>query len=282
MRIHTGAAFAVFKYSVYALLTLNVYLFFAEEWAAAALQFPGGVGLGDVIEAYASTIDTAAWVVLLLLFELETRLLDDRLFTPAVTIGLRVFRALCYTVIVYAFYGYVTNVVFTYSTSALTDVGNLCSLASSDWAWTETLDQYVALTSTNCGTLTEATELFRFDGMKAAVDASTLADVRGLAWVDAINGGVWLLIVGLLEIDVWLQERGRYEGMALKTSAAAKLLLYGMLGLAVLFWMWKGEFKDWWDALLWLVAFVFIELNVFEWREESHRDAAGLAEAGES
>ena len=73
MRIQTGAAYAIFKYSVYALLTLNVYLFFAEEWAAAALQFPDGVRPGDVIEAYASTIDTAAWVLLLLLFELETR-----------------------------------------------------------------------------------------------------------------------------------------------------------------------------------------------------------------
>ncbi len=278
MRIHTGAAYAVFKYSVYALLSFNVYLFFAEEWAAAALQFPGGVAPGDVIEAYASTIDTAAWVVLLLLFELETRLLDDRLFTPPVTFALRLFRALCYTVIVYAFYGYVTNVVFAYSTSPLTEVANLCALASREWVWTETLDQYVALTSANCATLSDATELFRFDGMNAAVDAGTLADVRGLAWVDAINGGVWLLVVGLLEIDVWLQERGRYEGMALKASTAAKIVLYGTLGLGVLFWMWKGEFKDWWDALLWLVAFVFIELNVFEWREESHHDAAGLAE----
>lgn len=268
MRIHTGTAYAFFKYSVYALLSFNVYLFFAEEQAAAALQFPDGVGLGDLIEAYASTIDTAAWVLLLLLFELETRLLDDRLFTPAVTLGLRLFRALCYTVIVYAFYGYVTNVVFAYSTSPLTEAVNLCALASRDWVWTETLDQYVALDASNCATLTEVTELFRFDGMNAAVDASTLATVRGLAWVDAINGGVWLLVVGLLEVDVWLKERGRYEGTALNASMAAKILLYGTLGLAVLFWMWKGEFKDWWDALLWLTAFVFIELNIFEWREE--------------
>ena len=27
-------------------------------------------------------------------------------------------------------------------------------------------------------------------------------------------------------------------------------------------------FLDFWDAFLWLVAFVFIELNVFQWREE--------------
>ncbi len=65
-----------------------------------------------------------------------------------------------------------------------------------------------------------------------------------------------------------------YEGVALLASTALKVVLYGTLLLAVFFWMWKGDFKDWWDAFLWLVAFVFIELNVFEWRAESHRDAA--------
>ena len=33
-------------------------------------------------------------------------------------------------------------------------------------------------------------------------------------------------------------------------------------------------FVDWWDAFLWLVAFVFIELNVVEWRHESHEEVA--------
>ena len=266
--------YAIFRYLVYALLTLNVYLFFVEEWAAAALTFPDGVRLGDIIEAYASTIDTAVWVILLLLFELRTRLLDERLCTAAVSFGLRLFRALCYTVIVYAFYGYLSYVVFTYSTSPLTGVRDLCALASGDWVWTETLDQYIALTSTNCGTLTAASGLFRFDGMNAAVDASTLANVRELAWIDAINSGTWLLIVGLLEIDAWLEARGRYKGPARKASTAAKVLLYGTLGLGVLFWIRKGEFKDWWDALLWLVAFVCIELNIFERRKELQRDGA--------
>jgi hypothetical protein len=39
--------------------------------------------------------------------------------------------------------------------------------------------------------------------------------------------------------------------------------------LAAIYWGIKGDFVDFWDAFLWLVAFVFIELNVFEWRRES-------------
>ncbi len=275
MRQHSGTLYSLFKYSVYALLTLNIFLFFAEEYQAALTQFADGIAAADFIEAFASTIDTAAWVVLLLMFELETHVLDDRTFTPRVTWSLRLFRALCYTIIVYAFYGYVANLWFTYDTLPLAGVASLCNLPA-EWSWTVTLDEYTAVTRDNCATLSTAVEFYRFDGLNAAVDAATLADVRGLAWIDVINGGVWILVVVLLEIDVFLQERGLYEGWALKSSTAMKILLYGTLLVAVFYWMWKGDFKDWWDAFLWLVAFVFIELNVFEWRAESHRDATAV------
>ena len=43
---------------VYVLLTINIYLFFAEEWAAAAHRFTDQIGLKDVIEGFASSIDT--------------------------------------------------------------------------------------------------------------------------------------------------------------------------------------------------------------------------------
>jgi len=271
LRIQSGTLFTVFKYTVYVLLAINIFLFFAREYRAALLQFADGIAPADLIEAFASTIDTAAWVILLLLFELETRVLDDRLFTPTVTWLLRLFRALCYTAIVYAFYGYVANLIFTYAAVPLPGIDDLCTLVTDGWFWTETLDQYAALSTSNCGAVTSASEFQRFPGMDAAVDHATLTKVRGLAWIDAVNGAVWILVVVLLEIDVWLQKHGRYEGFAFRASYALKAMLYGTLACAVLFWMWQGEFKDWWDALLWLVAFVFIELNVFQWHEESSR-----------
>ena len=38
---------------------------------------------------------------------------------------------------------------------------------------------------------------------------------------------------------------------------------------AVAYWGVKGDFLDFWDAFLWLLAFVLIELNVFQWHGES-------------
>ena len=67
-----------------------------------------------------------------------------------------------------------------------------------------------------------------------------------------------------------LQEHNRYEGLALHASNVSKFVLYSLLLLAAIYWGFKGDFVDFWDAFLWLVAFVFIELNVFEWREEDN------------
>ena len=103
MNISRDNVFILFKYAVYAALTINVYLFFAEEWAAAVHRFVDGVALEDVIEGFAASIDTAAWVVLLLMFELETYVLDDELFTPLTTWTLHGLRAVCYAFIIYSF-----------------------------------------------------------------------------------------------------------------------------------------------------------------------------------
>ena len=51
-------------------------------------------------------------------------------------------------------------------------------------------------------------------------------------------------------------------------AARRTAVLYSILFLAAVYWGVKGDFVDFWDAFLWLVAFVFIEMNVFEWRAE--------------
>ena len=70
-RASSQLLFNAFKYTVYALLTLNIFLFYQEESLATALTFSQGINLADIIQGYAATIDTAAWVILLLMFELD-------------------------------------------------------------------------------------------------------------------------------------------------------------------------------------------------------------------
>ena len=245
-----GRIYQLLKYAIYVFLAANVYFFFAEEWAASAVRFSNGVTLADVIEGFAASIDTAAWVVLLLMFELETFVLEDEQFTPRISWTLHGLRAVCYVFIVYAFYGYITKLVFLTGTAVLPGVDDLCALADGSWSYLVDLDEYVALTSLNCTELSSATRFFQLPGLTAIVDEAGLTDATRLAWVDVINAGVWLLVVLILEIDVRLQERNRLNGLFLLASNASKFLLYSLLLVAAIYWGIKGDFVDFWDCLL--------------------------------
>ena len=274
MNVNGRVLYQLFKYSIYTLLTINVLVFFGEEWAAARLEYPEGISGGEFFKAYAATVDTAAWVILLLMFELETYVLEDRHYTRAVRVSLHALRAVCYLFIISAFYGYVTDALFVYRASPLHGVSDLCALVGQNWSYATTFGEYAEITASNCASFSAFDSFVRFDGVTAVVDAPGLGDIHFLAIVDVVNAGVWLLVVLLLEVDVRLQERDRFEGIAFYLSTAAKFILYSILALAVVAWMVTGDFVDWWDAFLWLVAFVFIELNVVEWRHESHEEAA--------
>jgi hypothetical protein len=266
--ISSSRLYQVFKYAVYAFLTLNIFLFYGEESAAAPLQFPGGINLGNVREAFSATIDTFAWVVLLLMFELETYVLEDRHFTPKITVTLRVLRGVGYALILMAFAGYIDDMLSVSDTIPLPGVTDLCQLPAGEWSWAVTFGEYVDITAANCAALSDAGSFLQYRDLPIVVDAAGNIEVVRLAWADVINAAAWILVVVILEVDVWLQEHQRYEGAALYGSNAFKFVLYSTLLLVAIYWSFKGDLLDVWDAYMWLIAFVFIEMNVFEWRAE--------------
>jgi hypothetical protein len=274
LTISSSRLYQLFKYAVYALLTLNIFLFYVEESAAAPLQYPGGIGLDNFREAYSATIDTLAWVILLLMFELETWVLEDEHFTRTVRLSLHGLRAICYIAIVMAFTGYIDDMLFVSATTVFSGASDLCALPAGEWSWASTFGEYVAITADNCANLSAAGTFLQFEGLPVLVDAAGHTEIVRLAWVDVINAGVWLLVVLVLEVDVRLQEHHRFEGPALYASNAMKFILYATLFLAAVYWGIKGDFVDFWDAFLWLVAFIFIEMNVFEWRAEENLSLA--------
>jgi len=277
LTLNKRALFQLFKYAVYMLLAMNIYWFFVEEHAAVKTQFANGLGLFDVIEAYVATIDTAAWVILLLMFELETFVLDDEQFTPPIKWTLHGLRIICYTFIIYACYGYFATLFSQLDITTLVGVSNLCQLADGQWSYATTLDEYSVISAINCADLSSANSFLRFGETYAVVDAAGHRDILILASVDVINAVVWILVVLVLEMDVRLQEKDRLEGTILTISTVLKYVLYSILLLAAVYWGFKGDFVDFWDAFLWLVAFFFIEMNVIEWRHEEAEEKAALA-----
>lgn len=264
--LHPHHVFTLFKYAVYAALTWNIWLFFQEEWAAAGHLFREGLDAARIIEAFVATIDTAAWVVLLLLFELETSLVSDvQLRRRRVKWTLHGIRAVCSVFIVYSFYGYLAKWL-SHLDAELVQL-DVCTLAGTGWMVVESLDEFVPLTARNCAQLL-GNELYRLHGAQVVATAPVLVDVQRLAFVDVVNSAAWIFIVILLEVDVRLQVRGALTGLLLWLSVGAKLVTYSVLLLAALYWGFLGDFLDFWDAFLWLVAFVFIEMNLFQWHQE--------------
>ncbi|QKX17516.1 hypothetical protein [Microbulbifer sp. YPW1] len=259
--------FKIFKYTVYCLLTYNVYAFFMENQAAAGTVFADGVSFGKIIEAYNDSIDTLAWVLLLLVFELETWVLSDEKIKGSTKWVLNAVSAFCYVFIVYSFYGYVSEMVSL--THLLPVAGSACDLANSGgWSMVLEQDDYVALTAANCGSLAD-THLLRLADAQVLGDAAVWREIQWLAWVDVINAGAWLLVVAILAFDVWLQLRHQLSDSIMRYSQVIKGLLYFTLLLCAVYWGINGSFLDFWDAFLWLVAFFFIELNLFEWQAET-------------
>lgn len=83
--------------------------------------------------------------------------------------------------------------------------------------------------------------------------------VQQQEWLDAINAWLWIAVVVLLEIEVRFSAAVQRRRAAFAGAAAT---LYAGLAGAVAAWAWRGEWFDAYDALLWLIAFVTIELNV--------------------
>lgn len=263
-------AYTALKYLVYALLSFNVYLFLQEETQALEHTFVDGFDFSQLIQVFAATIDTTAWVILLLLFELETSVLDDSRIHGVTKWSLHGIRGLCYVAIVWAFTGYCSELATVYSVVPLV-APDLCALLPADLSLLLSLDDYVPLNNENCAAFNGP--YYRLEGFGILAPEDNLSAARWLAWTDVINAGDWILIVILLEIEVRLQLRGNLSDAIMSVTKYIKFVLYGILFAAAAYWGYAGTFLDFWDACLWLFAFIFIELNVFEWQHETKQQA---------
>ncbi|RPE74826.1 hypothetical protein [Vulcaniibacterium tengchongense] len=108
--------------------------------------------------------------------------------------------------------------------------------------------------------------------VRLLASAAIVLAVAGYAlereWLDFANETVWLGVVALLELEVRLPPQAQRLHRWRRRVAA---VLYAALVAFLLAWAIQGlvgaeplhALLDAWDALLWLVAFVAIELNVF-------------------
>ncbi|MFK8043476.1 hypothetical protein [Congregibacter sp.] len=266
-----GRIFTAVKYLTYLLLLGNVFLFLQEETSSLEHTFTGAMSLSQFVQVFAATLDTAAWVVLLLLFELETSVLDDEKIRGSVKFALHGIRLLCGAAIVWAFTGYCAELITLYKVTPM-DAWSGCTQLTNDWSLLLTLDEYEPLSAQNCSVVADAA--LRISDFNIVADAETLHASRLLAWTDVINSAAWILVVVVLEIEVRLQLRGSLTDAVVDGTRYLKYCVYTTLFIAAVYWGIAGKFLDFYDASMWLFAFIFIELNVFDWQRETQESQA--------
>ena len=267
-------AFRWVKYLTYALLSFNVYLFLEEELVSASYSLSSDFDVGTLVQLFSATLDTAAWVALLLLFELETAVIPDNRLVGMTKRLIHGVRLLCGLAIVSAFTGYWGEWQIFLASASLPAAS--CDLVGQGWSVLVDFDEFIDLTAENCLALGPDTlNVIRLDQVMASPAAFSSA--HDLAFADVINAGAWILVVVVLEIEVRLQLKGGVPRRLQWMLNPTKLVLYATLAVAAVYWGFEGAFLDFWDAALWLFAFVFIEMNVFEWQQDI--DAKSLDQA---
>lgn len=265
--------FVVIKYVTYGWLTWNGYLFYVTEAAASGVTFSSNLDLSEIIEVYSASIDTTFWILLVILLELETFVIDDEILKKAsVKWGMTFLRSICYGMILYAFYGYSVKAGFQTDIVRLA-VADACDLVGQGYSILVALEEYIPLTAENCQPLA-GQELSQLNGHKIIGPHGDLIYARNVAWIDIFNASTWIAVVAILEVDVWLQLKGAFHGRALKISTGIKVVLYSILFACAVAWGVTGVFLDFTDAFLWLFAFFFIELNLFQWQKETEEAEA--------
>ena len=139
-------------------------------------------------------------------------------------------------------------------------------------AWTQALDALAWLTllalfalETGFDGRFRARAMAAIRGLRltaaAAVGAAAIGYAYQSEWLDAVNTGLWIAVVVLLEFEVRSPGAvARRRGWFTVTATT----LYAGLGALVLVWAWRGDWFDAYDAALWLTAFAMIEMDVLQ------------------
>lgn len=268
MQIRQGIVYNSFKYTVFALLAIDIALFYELNSAAEGFTFTNGVTLGDFVVAYADAIDAFAWVGLLVMFEIETSYEPPERWRKWAQPLIGAMTLLFWAVIVYSLFGYVGGLDMLKGFAAYSG-GDPCALAGSGSSYAISLDDYLPLDAQNCAVLGAGAFYNPEINMFATADA--LSMISRLAWTDILNAGTWIVLGALIEFEIFLRVTHRATPKLLKLLHRVQIPFWLILVVDVFYWWALNEPLDAWDAFLWIACFFFIELNMMAKHEENAR-----------
>ena len=265
------SAFRTFKVVIFWVLMINL-LYYLYEDVTAFLYLAPGYTFFDTAEAFAVTIDYVAWMVLIVLFEMETSAHAEERFTGTRKWVIAGLTAACYVVLVYAAYGYVAALEDAYAYEPI-ETESACYFANTNFAYLTPEARPIELTHENCGAF-EGKKLFTITTDNLIVTEANLLALKRLSWVDVFNASAWLVVVFLFQIEVMLEQAKKLTRHRLVVLLVFKGAAYLVLLGCAIYWTMYSAFIDFWDAWLWLLAFILIDLNMLGLDESQNQKAS--------
>ena len=266
------------KAVVYGLLLINFGFYIIDDWAIADHTVHDGWTWLDWTAAFVTSIDLAAWFILLFLFELETYLLSDEAFTPGRVRLMHGIRLVCYVFLAHTLYAYGNAALDLNDASRAEGVTDLCQLADGELSFGSNLD-YAVIDKDNCRELSSDNRFYMIEQGSVVTDSTGMQIERQLVWIDFFEAATWLVILLLIELTVRLQDRGISSGPLLWVATRGKFALYGLLWGAAAYWIYRGHWMYAWDEALWILGFMAIDGNLSEWREEMEQEPGNTPDA---
>jgi hypothetical protein len=264
------------KVLVYSLLLVNFVHYLINDITVAGHTMHDGWRWHDWTAAFATTLDEAAWFLLLLLFELETYLLSDEAFTPARVLLMQALRVICILFIGHTILAFGSYLLELSRAVVLTET-EICELAGRGLSFARNLE-YWDIEAAGCESITASRPLYQFDQGQLITDAAGLRVEWELAWADFLEVLLWVVILFFIELMVRLQEKGVTSGPLLQSARLGKAVLYALLWVIAAYWAYRGHWVFAWDEALWILGFIAIGMNLSEWRDEIEEQAG--ADAG--
>ncbi|WOH36756.1 hypothetical protein RI844_15465 [Thalassotalea fonticola] len=257
------------KWLVYSLLLINYALYFRDDLTIAAHTLRNGGSFFEWTAAFATTIDETAWLFLLILFELETYILDDEPLSRVKSILMHTIRVVCYVSLAHTLYAFSVYALDLQQVVVIEGITNLCQLVEKDVSYALNF-HYTLLDASNCKILSTATQFYYLDppNFLIVTDSTGLVIEKQLAWLDVFEVIAWFVILFTIESSIYLQDRGITTGVLTTVLNKAKFMFYTVLWGAIIYWLYREHWMYAWDEFLWIAGFAAIEMNVVAWRNE--------------
>ncbi len=259
------------KWIVYSALVINTGMYLDDDIRAFVGAIPEDAGLLDILFQFSTTIDMLGWMALVFLFELETYALEDSAFTRKVESLIRGTRIICYLLIGFAAIGYTVEALETFDLHPVS-ADSMCDLADQGVYAQISANEFPEITSGNCAAMSLDAEYFTLSDETAVVAASVVPELQFMGIIDIENAIIWILVVLLIELEVWLQSADRFGSRTLGAARQLKTFFYLILIANGVIWFFYDYYLYAWDAFLWIFGFWAIELNLAEWEQERLRE----------